>query len=116
MVWPAVNGPAVISVFVIETSAGGAPVVPPLPVLSVLLAVLLSCSAGVAVALLSNVPVAVIVAVTVMVVFAPEASEAIVHGNAVQAPLTLVIVRFVGVSVTWIDVAVDGPAFAMVSV
>src|SRR5436309_14362384 len=48
---------------------------------------------------------------------APYASEAIVHGSAAQPlPLTLPIERFVGVSVTWIDVAVDGPAFATTSV
>src|SRR5256885_150149 len=86
--------------------------VPPLPVLSVLLAVLGSAAAAVAVVLLSKAPLAVMVAVTLMVPLAPLASEAMVHGSAEQAPLTLVMVRFVGVSVTWIDVAVDGPAFA----
>ncbi len=66
-----------------------------------------------AVALLSNAPAALIVAVTVIVAFAPDASEAIVHGNAAQPPpLTLVIVRFVGVSVTRMLVAVEGPALA----
>jgi hypothetical protein len=36
-----------------------------------------------------------------IVTFAPEAMLAIVHGSAAQPPpLTLVIVRFVGVSVT----------------
>src|ERR1043166_9003804 len=115
MVWPCVNGPAVVSVFVIETSA--VPVaVPPLPVLSVLLARFVSVSTAVAVALLSKAPAATIVALTLIVVFAPDASEAIVHGSAVQAPETVPIVRFVGVSVTWIFVAVDGPAFATTSV
>src|SRR5258708_3873304 len=129
-----------------ETSTDGAPVVPPLPVLSVLLFVFGSISAGVAVALLSkspeavmlavvllarcvsvragvavavlsNAPGALIVAVTLMVVLAPEAREAIVPGRAAQPlPLTLVMVRFVGVSVTWMFVAVDGPAFATTSV
>jgi hypothetical protein len=62
---------------------------------------------------LSNAPSAAMVAVTVMLVFAPEARVAIVQGeNDVQAPLTLVMVRFAGVSVTPIFVAVDGPAFA----
>jgi hypothetical protein len=52
-----------------------------------------------------------IVAVTVIVALDPEARLGIVHGSAEQPPpLTFVIVRFVGVSVTWTDVAVDGPA------
>src|SRR5437868_1288810 len=105
-----------VSVLTTETSALGV-AVPPLPVLSVLFGGFGSGSAAVAVALLSNAPAAVIVAVTLMVVFAPEASEAIVHGSAAQPlPLTPAIERFVGVSVTWIDVAVAGPAFATTSV
>src|SRR4051794_484087 len=115
MVWPAWNGPAVTSVFTIETSAE-AVAVPPLPVLSVLFAGFVSTSAGVAVAVLSNAPAAVIVALTLIVVFAAGASEAIVHGSAAQAPETVPRVIFVGVSVTWIDVAVAGPAFATTSV
>src|SRR3954451_12207797 len=115
MVWPAWNGPAVTSVFTIDTSAE-AVAVPPLPVLSVLFPVFGSNSAGVAVAVLSKAPAAVIVAATLIVVFAPDASEAIVHGSAAQAPETVPRVMFVGVSVTWIDVAVDGPAFATTSV
>src|SRR5947209_3648156 len=99
-----------------ETSAEAA-AVPPLPVESVLFAVFGSGSSAVAVALLSNVPEALIVAVTVMEVFAPEVRLAIVHGRAEQPdPLTLVMVRLAGVSVTWIDVAVDGPALATTSV
>src|SRR5207253_10827069 len=91
--------------------------VPLLPVLSVLLAVFGSGSVAVAVAVLSNAPTGLIVAVTVIVAFAPEASEAIVHGRAAQPPpVTFVIVRFVGVSVTCTDVAVEGPAFATTSV
>src|SRR5437870_3317649 len=93
------------------------PALPALPVLSVLLARFGSDSAGVAVALLSNVPVALIVAVTLTVVLAPEARLAMVQGSAAQPePLTLVIDRLVGVSVTWMLVAVDGPAFATSSV
>ena len=70
---------------------------------------------AVAVAELSNAPAAVIVAVTLIVVFAPEARLAIVHGSAEQPlPVTFVIVRFVGVSVTCIAVAVEGPALATV--
>ena len=53
--------------------------VPPLPVLSVLFAVFVSTSAGVAVAVLSKAPAAMIVAATLIVVFAPDASDAIVH-------------------------------------
>src|ERR1043165_9685880 len=100
MVCPCVNGPAVVSVFVIETSSEAAAAVPPLPVLSVLFARFGSVCAAVAVALLSKAPAAVIVALTLIVTFAPLASEAIVHGSAVQAPETVPIVRFVGVSVT----------------
>jgi len=55
----------------------------------------------VAVALLSNAPPVTMVAVTVIVVLAPEARLAMVHGRAAQPlPETFVIVRFVGVSVT----------------
>src|SRR5450759_5541202 len=79
MDWPAWNGPEVVSVFTSETSTEAA-AVPPLPVLSVLFAVFESDSAGVAVAVLSNAPAAVIVAVTLIVTFAPLASEAIMHG------------------------------------
>ena len=72
---------------------------------------------AVAVALWSNVPGPLTVAVTVIVVFAFAASDPIVHGSAEQPlPLTFVMVMFVGVSVTLIDVAVDGPAFATVNV
>src|SRR5438445_758011 len=99
-VLPLKKGPAVMSVLLTETSADGT-AVPPLPVLSVLSARFESDSAGVAVAVLSNAPEAWIVAVTLIVVFAPEASEGIVHGRAEQPlPLTLVMVRFVGESVT----------------
>src|SRR5438067_1797738 len=99
MVWPAWNGPLVTSVFTMETSAD-AVAVPPLPVLSVLFAVFGSNSAGVAVAVLSNAPAAAIVAATLIVVFAPEPSEAIVHGSVAHAPETVPMVMFVGVSVT----------------
>src|SRR3954471_14193559 len=99
-----------------DTSAvGGA--VPPLPVLSVLSARFGSDSAGVAVAVLSKGPVALIVAVTLMVVFAPVARLGMVHGRAAQPlPGTLVMERLAGVSVTWMLVAVDGPALAISSV
>jgi hypothetical protein len=93
------------------------PVVPPLPVASVLFAGVGSLCDAVAVARLSNAPAAVMVAVTVIVLLTPDARLAIVHGNAVQPPpLTPVIVRLVGVSVTLIVVAVEGPAFATRSV
>src|SRR5436190_23000251 len=110
------NGPPVVNVLTTDTSAEVA-AVPPLPLLSVLLPGFGSDSVPVAVALLSNAPAALIVAVTVMTVFAPEARLAMTQGeNDVQAPLTFVIGRFVGVSVTVMFVAVDGPAFATVSV
>ena len=94
------NGAEVVSVFTNERSADAA-AVPPLPLLSVLLAVFGSDSSGVAVAMLSNAPAALMVAVTLMVVFAPAARLASVHGSAAQPePLTLVMVRLLGVSVT----------------
>src|SRR4029079_19816603 len=97
---PSVKGPAVVSVFTIETSAEAA-ALPPLPVLSVLLARFGSGSVAVTVALLSNVPAAMIVAVTVIVVFAPDARLELVQGNGAHTPpVTFVIVRLVGVSVT----------------
>ena len=66
---------------------------------------------------MSKAPAADIVAVTVIVVFALLARLAIVHGSAAQPlPETFVIDRFVGVSVTWMFVAVDGPALATVMV
>src|SRR6266446_2828541 len=112
MLWPAVNGPEVTRVFTSETSAEAA-AVPPFPVLSVLFARFGADSAGVAVALLSKAPAAVIMAVTVMVTFAPAARLPRVHGKAAQPPpVTVVMVRFAGVSVTWMLVAVDGPALA----
>src|SRR4051812_35873413 len=105
------------AVLTIPTSTVCAPVAPPLPVLSVLLAGTGSGSVADAVALLSNEPAALIVAVTLIVTLEPEASVAIVQGSAAHPPpLTLVMVRFVGVSVTWMFVAVDGPAFATTSV
>ena len=82
-----------------DTSAE-TPVTPPLPVLSVLLPLFGSDCVADAVALLSKEPAAVMVAVTLMVTFDPEARLAIVHGSVVQAPVTVVMVRFVGVSVT----------------
>src|SRR5947209_497448 len=115
MDWPMVNGPAVVSVFTIETSAA-TPVMPPLPVLSVLLLVFGSGSIAVAVALLSKAPAPLIVAVMLMVVLAPEARVAFVHGSDAQAPVTLVMVRFDGVSVTWMLAAADGLPFATTSV
>src|SRR5438128_1298821 len=112
MVWPMCHGPAVVSVLVIETSAEVL-AVPPLPLLSVLLPVFGSVSVAETLALLSKAPVAV----TVMVTFAPLLIDGIVHGSAAQPPpVSSVIYRFVGVSVTWTFVAVEGPALATKSV
>src|SRR2546430_969225 len=112
MLWLTVNGPLVVSVFTIETSAEAA-ARPPLPLLSVLFDESGSGSVAETVVLLSKEPAALIVAVTLMVALAPEARLAIVHGSAAQPPpLTFVMLRFVGVSVTCTLVAVDGPAFA----
>src|SRR5258706_104335 len=100
-------------VLTIERSADDAVAVPPLPVLSALLPLFGSGSVADTVALLSNAPDALIVAVTLMVTLAPEARLAMVQGSAAHPPpLTLVMVRCVGVSVTWTLVAVDGPALA----
>src|SRR2546423_857436 len=100
-----------------RSTPAAAPATPPLPLLSELFAVFGSNSSAVAVAALSNAPAALIVAVTLMVVLAPEARLAMVQGSAAQPePLTLVMVRLVGVSVSWMLVAVDGPAFATTSV
>src|SRR5829696_8237686 len=93
------------------------PAAPLLPVLSVLFDGLGSGSVAFAVAALSNAPMAAMVAVTVIVTLAPGASDGIVHGSAAQPPpLTLVIVRLLGVSVTCTLVAVLGPALPTSSV
>jgi hypothetical protein len=109
-------GPAVVNVLMIATSADG-PAVPPFPVLSVLLEVFGSNSVAFALALLSKTLAALIVAVTLMVALATEPRVGMVQGSAAQPPpLTFVMVRLVGVSVTWMFVAADGPAFATTSV
>src|SRR3954447_22908582 len=111
-----VNGAAVVRSLTTDTSAEAA-ATPPLPLLSVLFAGTGSGSFAETFAMLSNEPAAVIVAVTKIVTFAPEARLAIVHGSSAQPPpLTFVMLRFDGVSVTWMFVAVDGPAFATRSV
>ena len=104
------------NVLTVDTSAEPA-AVPPLPELSVLFPGFGSDSAAAAVAELSNGPAASTVAITLIDAIVPEAIDGIVHGNAVQpAPLTPVMVRFVGVSVTRTLVAADGPAFDAVTV
>src|SRR5438309_2251873 len=116
MLWPTMNGPQVVRVFTTDTSAAAARRTVS-DVKSVVLG--LSGSGWVAetVELLSNEPAALMVAVTVMAALAPTPRVAMVHGSATHPPpLTLVMVRFVGVSVTWTFVAVDGPAFATTSV
>src|SRR5258706_14256333 len=60
-------------VLTIERSADDAVAVPPLPVLSALLPLFGSGSVADTVAVLSNAPAALIVAVTLMVTLAPEA-------------------------------------------
>src|SRR5438270_256211 len=99
-----------------ETSVDGA-AVSALWVLSVLLPLFGSGSFAVTVALLSNVSAAVMVAVTVMVVFAPTPRLAIVHGKIGRASWReRVMVRLVVVAVTWTLGAVDGPGLATTSV
>src|SRR5258708_3633650 len=98
MLWPAVNGPEVTRVFTSETSAE-APVVPPLPVLSVLLDVFGSGWAAVAVAFNATAPAEIFALSLHVAVPISEARLAMVHGRAAQPPpVTLVMVRFVGVS------------------
>src|ERR1019366_7478798 len=105
-----VNGPEVTSVFTSDTSTDAA-AVPPLPVPSKLLVSFGSGSLAEELALLSNAPTALIVAVTVMVAFAPTPRLPSVHGSAEHPPpVTLVIVMFVGESVICTLVAIDGPA------
>src|SRR3954451_625033 len=100
MLWPITYGPVVTSVLSTETSAEAA-AVPLLPMLSVLLVTFGSGSVAETFAVLSNEPAAVIVAMTVMVTFALTPRLAIVHGSAAQPPpLTFVMLRFDGVSVT----------------
>src|SRR5258708_6901594 len=112
MLWPAVNGPEVTRVFTSETSAEAA-AVPPLPVLSVLFAGFGSDSAAVAAAVLSKAPAALLVALPLILVVAPQAQVAVAQGRAAQPPpVTFVMVMFVGESVTWMLVAVDFSAFA----
>src|SRR5260221_3007380 len=83
----------------------------PLPTLSVLFARFGSDSAGVAVAVLSNAPAAVIVAVTLMVTFAPEARLAMVQGKAAQPPpAPFGMVRVVGVAGAVVTAALHCPA------
>src|SRR2546429_342085 len=72
-----------------------------LPVRGVLLDGLVSVSVAETVAVLSKEPGALIVAVTLTVTFAPAEMVAMLQGRAAQPPpLTLVMVRFEGVSVT----------------
>src|SRR5438034_95954 len=91
--------------------------VPPLPVLSVLLPRFGSGSVADTVDELPNAPAALIVAFTVIVTSATYALS--LHDAlpiSQPPPLTLVIVKLLGVSVTCTFVAVDGPAFATTSV
>src|SRR5687768_4976896 len=87
-----------------------APALPPLPVSSVLLPGDGSFSVAATVTRLSNGPEATMLALTLIVTLAPLDRLAMVHGKAAHpAPLTLLMARLAGVSVTWIAVAVLGP-------
>src|SRR5258706_574998 len=112
MDWPMVNGPEGKSVVKGKrVDLGGRGMIK--KKMSELFGGLGSDSAGGAVAVLSKVPAALMVAVKVIVVLAPEAGLGMVQGKAAQPPpVTFVMVRFVGVSVTWMLVAVEGPALA----
>src|SRR5437588_80789 len=112
MLCPIVYGPAVVNVLTTETGRAAGRV-RPLTMVAVVLVTFGSGSVAETSAALSKEPASLIVAVTLMVAFAPEARLAIVHGSAAQPPpLTFVMLRFAGVSVTCTFVAVDGPAFA----
>src|SRR5258708_1593378 len=112
MISPAVNGPEVTRVFTNETSAEAA-AGPPVPGLAVVLGRFGSESAAMDVGGLLNAPAALIGAMTLIVVLAPEARLAMAQGKAAQPPaVTFVMVMFVGESVTWMLVAVEGPASA----
>src|SRR5258706_12835316 len=101
-----------MSVWSVERLQEGA-VVMSFPVLSVLLARFESDSAGVAVAVLSNAPAALIVAVTVMVVFAPAARLGMVQGSAAHPPpLELEMVGLGGGGGTRMLGVVERPAVA----
>src|SRR5262245_30944485 len=108
MLCPAVKGPAVTRVLTRETSAE-AVAVPPLLVGAVVLAVLGSASVSVGLALLSKPPAVPTRRSSDLVALAPGARLGMVQGRVEQpAPLTLVIVRLVGVSVTRMLVAGEG--------
>src|ERR1044071_6068657 len=114
-VLPIEYGPEEVNDFTMETSADG-PAVPLLPASSVLSVVSGSGSTASTVATLSKAPSALMVAVTLMTVSAPVARLGMVQGKPEQPlPVTLVMERFDGVSVTWMEVAVEGPALWMVS-
>src|SRR5258706_560573 len=97
---PAADRPRVTSAFSNETSAEAA-AVPPLPVLSVLFARFVSYSAF----FFNDTATTEIYALSLHdalpILLAPEARLAMVQGKAVQPPpVTFVMVRLVGVSVT----------------
>src|SRR5688572_22997038 len=95
--------------FGMETAHAGATAIVLPPALSVSLVLFVSPEVA-AVALLSNAPALLIFAVTVIEVAGPGGTVATVHGKAVQPePLTPVIIKFVGESVTCTLVAVVGP-------
>ena len=75
-----------------------------------MLPVLGSVSSAETAVALSKVPLALMVALTVMVSLLPLANEGMVQGKAEQlVELTVLMVRFVGVSVTTTLLAVSGP-------
>ena len=77
------------------------PADPPLPVLSVLFDGTGSVSSALTVVLLSNAPLALMVALTVMVSLLPLVNDGMVQGKAEQlVELTVLMVKLVGVSVT----------------
>src|SRR5262245_30650135 len=105
-----VNGPAVVSVFTIETSAEGRAVS---PAVALLFEGSRSVTVVDAVAVLLNAPAALIVAVTVTlsVSVADRFGGTGVQGNDEQPePVTLVMVRLVGVSLMDTAKAASGPA------
>ena len=100
-----------VSVLTTDTSAEAA-AVPLLPSSSVSFELLGSGSSASTVTTLSNAPAASMVAMMAMFSNEPLGRLGMVQGKAEQLVLcTLVMVRLVGVSVTTMLLAVDGPLF-----
>ena len=109
-----------VSIIPSPSASGGKTATPALPVLSKSLVAFGSSSSALTPDELSKAPTALIVACTVIVTSLaglPLAILPIVHGKEVHPPpLTEVIVKFVGVSVTTTLFAVSGPTLETIIV